>query len=157
MAVRQSRGGRDVIEIRADEDMEPAHPDGPQSSEQTRAIASGIDEALRLLNYATMNGRNGIEYPSTVYSVLGVLAGAVGKLPQALDQMLYYIAEEVSGGRATENAYYGEHGGDALAALSELKAALTDAVGHAEALARSLGRGQSSMRGMESTADGDGA
>jgi hypothetical protein len=142
-----------MIEIKVSEDGQPAHPDGPHDHEQTRAIAAGIDEACRLLNYATMS-RYGLRYPSDVYSVLGTLSGAVGKLPQSLTQMTTFVAGEVSGGHARENASYGEHGGDAEAAHEALVAAMQEAAEHAAALARALQAGQSAMRGMESTRDG---
>lgn len=137
-----------MIEIRTDADAEPAHPDGPQDSEQTRAIASGIDDAFRLLNYATMSG---LSYPSDVYSVLGQLSGGIAKLPQALEQMRAWIAREIAEGNARENPRYGEHGGDADAAHAALDKAVREATVHAMALGRALQAGQTAMRGMEST------
>lgn len=138
-----------MIEIRTDENAEPAHPDGPQNPEQTRAIASGIDDAFRLLNYATMGA--GLRYPSDVYSVLGQLSGGIAKLPQALEQMRAWIAREIAEGNARENAHYGEHGGDANAAHAALDKAVREATVHAMALGRALQDGQAAMRGMEST------
>lgn len=142
-----------MIEIRTDVDAEPAHPDGPQDHEQTRAIASGIDDAFRLLNYATMGA--GLRYPSDVYSVLGQLSGGIAKLPQALEQMRAFIAREIAEGNARENAHYGEHGGDADAAHAALDEAVREATRHALALGRALQAGQAAMRGMESTRDED--
>jgi hypothetical protein len=143
-----------VIEIRTDADAEPAHPDGPHDHEQTRAIASGIDDAVRLLNYATMS-RYGLRYPSDVYSVLGELSGAISKLPQALRQMSQFIGAEVAEGRARENADYGRHGGDAQAAAGALAAAVREGSVLATDLSRVLDRAQAVVRGLESTRDED--
>ncbi len=139
-----------MIEIRTDADAKPAHPDGPHDPDQTRAIASGIDQAFRLLNYATMS-RYGLSYPSDVYSVLGELSGAVAKLPQALHQMSQFINAEVAEGRARENAEYGNHGGDAQAAYGALAAAVREGSALATDLGRVLDRAQAAVRGLEST------
>jgi hypothetical protein len=141
-----------VIEIRIDEFAEPAHPDGPQNHEQTRVIASGIHEAFRLLNYATMHS-NGLRYPSDVYSVLGTLSSAVALLPQALEQMRRWVAAEVAGGHARENAHYGPCNGDAERAAAALTSTMQEATRAASRLASLLAEGRASMRGMESTRD----
>lgn len=147
-----------MIEIRVEEGAAPVRPDGPHDHESTRAVAAGIDEAFRLLNYATMPGRGGypgLRFPSDVYSVLGELSAAFGKFPQALDQMRQFIAAEVSEGWARENPHFGPHGGDAEAAHVALAASLTEASAYAQALAQALGTGQSAVRGMESTREED--
>lgn len=144
-----------MIEIRTDADAEPAHPDGPHDPDQTRAIASGIDEAFRLLNYATMPGNDGLTYPSDVYSVLGELASGVAKLPQALQQMHAFVAAEVSKGRARENTHYGRYQGDATAAATALLGAVAQASTAATQLQSLLDEAQSTVRGLESTRNED--
>jgi hypothetical protein len=143
-----------MIEIRATGDRRPVMADGPHDPDSTRAIAAGIDSAARLLNYATMSPA-GLRYPSDVYSVLGELAAAMGKLPQALGQMAQFISAEVYEGRARENAAYGDHGGDARAAHAALAAAVREASSTATALGRLLDRAQAAVRGLESTAAGE--
>lgn len=139
-----------MIEIRTDVDAEPAHPDGPHDPDQTLAIASGIDQAFRLLNYATMS-RYGLRFPSDVYRVLGELSGAVSKLPQALHQMSQFINAEIAEGRASENAEYGNHDGDAQAAYAAFAAAVREGSTLATDLGRVLDRAQATVRGLEST------
>lgn len=143
-----------MIEIRTDEHADPAHPDGPHDHEQTRAIAEGANEAIRLLNYATMS-RDGLRYPSDVSSVLGDLIGVVGKLPQSLDQMVNWIVSEVDKGHVRENADYGKFSGDTKAAVGSLGAALFDAAARAADLQRALSDAQVAVGGMESTRDQD--
>jgi hypothetical protein len=139
-----------MIEIRVDQDDRPITPDGPHSPDRTRAVAEAIDAAFRLLNYATMSPR-GLGYPADVYSVLGELAAAVNKLPQALRQMGQFIGDQVAHGRARENAEYGKHGGDAEAAHGEMAAVVRDASAMATELGRLLDKGQSAVRGLEGT------
>lgn len=144
-----------MIEIRTAPDAKPARTDGGHHPDQTRAIAAGISEALRLLTYATMPEKGGLRYPSDVYSVLTSLSAAVHMLPQALDQMAEHIGSEVSAGHARENPHYGHHGGDAHAASAELETVLGLAKSHTRALASALASAQSVIRGIESTRHDD--
>ncbi|HEY0936703.1 MAG TPA: hypothetical protein VGD91_23595 [Trebonia sp.] len=137
-----------MIEIRADRDSQPVHPDGPHDHESTRAVASGIDDAVRLLNYATMS-RAGLTYPSDVYDVLGALAAAAAKLPQALDQMTAWITAQTDAGQVRENPGYGHHGGDAAAAAADLAAKTSEAAMLANALSGCLAEAQSATSGLE--------
>lgn len=139
-----------MIEIRTDEDAKPITPDGPHDYEKTRAIADGLHEAFRLLNYATMN-RGGLTYPSDIYSVLGSLSAALNLFPQALDQMGQWLAAETADGYVRENANYGGHGGDAEAAVADVRTLLLAAAQNATTLADRLGKAQSAAAGLEST------
>jgi hypothetical protein len=138
-----------MIQIKTSANARPLTPDGPHDSEGTRAIATGIDAAFRLLNYATSPEKNGLVYPSDVYSVLGELTTAIGKLPQALQQMSQFIGAQVADGAARENPHYGRHGGDAEAAHGELAATVRQASGLATDLARLLGKAQSATAGLD--------
>jgi hypothetical protein len=143
-----------VIEITVDDDDDrPVTPDGPHSPERTRAVGEAISEAFRILNYATMPEKHGLAYPGDVYSVLGALSAAMSKLPQALDQMTWFIRKQVSGGKAVENARYGKHNGDTEAAYATMLHALRAATSSAGDLERWLGEGRTALNGMESTAD----
>ena len=123
-------------------------PDGPHSPDRTRAVAEVIDAAFRLLTYATMSP-SGLGWPADVYSVLGQLAAAIDKLPQALRQMTEFIGEQVADGRAIENPSYGRHGGNAEAAHAELAAATREAFLAVADLAGLLRIAQSAVRGLE--------
>jgi hypothetical protein len=137
-----------VIEIRVDEHDPPITPDGPHSPDRTRAVAEAIDAAFRLLNYATMSP-SGLRYPADVYSILGELAAATDKFPQALRQLTEFIGEQVADGRVTENPSYGTHGGNAEAAHAEMAAATREASAVVADLAGLLRIAQSAVRGLE--------
>lgn len=141
-----------MIEIRADEHDRPITADGPHNNERTRAVASGIDTAFRLLNYATWS-QNGLTYPSDVYSVLGELSAGVHKLPQALRQMAEFINGQVTSGQAREHPSYGPYGGDAEAAARALASVTREASAAATRLGRLLGEAQSTVRGLEAADD----
>ena len=59
--------------------------DGPHSPEQTVEIARAIEEAVRVLSYAT-RGDAGVRYASTLYDVAGALHTAVSGLGQVFRQ-----------------------------------------------------------------------
>ncbi|MEU4235530.1 hypothetical protein AB0F17_65665 [Nonomuraea sp. NPDC026600] len=139
-----------MIEIRTNDDDKPVTVNGPHSSEGTRAIAAGIDAAVRMLNYATMPGNGGIVYPATVYSVYGELIAALDKLPQALNQMATWVIEKADAGAIREHPDYGKHAGDTTAAVDELVAATGTACAKAHELVTVLGRAQSAAGGLES-------
>jgi len=139
-----------VIQIKVSEHERPVSADGPHDPEATRAIASGIDDAFRLLNYATMSVY-GLAFPSDVYSVLGDLSAGTYKLPQALHQMTQFIKGRIADGQVRESPHYGKHGGNAGAAYAEMAAALRDASAAATELGQLLGYAQSAISGLEST------
>lgn len=59
--------------------------DGPHSPEQTADVARAVEEAVRVLSYAT-RGNAGIRYASTLYDVAGALHTAVAGLDQVFRQ-----------------------------------------------------------------------
>ncbi|MFC4910916.1 hypothetical protein [Actinomadura gamaensis] len=138
-----------MIEIRTDADARPARLDGGHHPAQTIAIADGIAEAVRLLNYATDPGKHGLRYPAEVYSVLGSLTSALGMLPQALTQISQFIGHGVADRRITENPHYGSHGGDAHAAHTEMHDAITAAIGRLGTALTSLQTAHSALSGLE--------
>ncbi len=130
-----------MIEIRAEEGAPVARTDGGHDPEQTRAIADGIREAVRLLNYATMEA-GGVRYPSVVYDVLGALAAAAGAMPQALMQMSAWVAGQVQEGTVREV------GGDAAASAYALAGITQEAAAAAARLQRLLDQAQSATRDL---------
>jgi hypothetical protein len=69
-------------------------PDGPHSPEYTRQLGEALAESVRVLNYATRDGAPGLEFPSDVYSLLGWLYTAAERLPQLLDQLAAFLADQ---------------------------------------------------------------
>jgi hypothetical protein len=146
------------IEIRVDrpEDDDPIKgkpitPDGPHSNWGTRAVADGIYEAVRLLNYATSADKRGLTYPSDLYEVYGSLHGAVVLLEQSLDQMADWNTTQTRAGYVRENAEYGDHGGDAGAAAADVQLATAAAVQQVRDLAAVLGKLHAATRGLEAS------
>lgn len=140
-----------MIEIVTEPGAKPASPDGPHDHELTRVIAAGIDEAARLLNYATMPGNNGLRYPSDVASVLGDLSAAASKLPQAMQQMRQWLADEVAAGHARDSTHYGRYSGNTAAAIAAFCRTMDVAEEAAATLQGLLADGQSTASAMEST------
>jgi len=66
-------------------DQVRALADGPHSPEQTVEVARVVEEAVRVLAYAT-RGNAGIRYASTLYDVAGALHAAVCGLDQVFRQ-----------------------------------------------------------------------
>jgi len=128
-------GRKAMIEIRADQTAAPARADGPQSREQTRAIAEGIREACVLLNRATMPGRGGLRYPSDVYRVTGDLSAALDTLPTTLAQMHSFITLIVTDPAARQGLGGAPGGGSPQASLR-----LAESMQEAADLARRLAR-----------------
>lgn len=123
-------------------------PDGPHCPDTTRELAGDIDAAFRLLNYATQKP-GGLRYPADVYGVLGELAAAIAKMPQALEQMGAWITAQVAAGAVQENPHYGRHQGDAGAAARELRSFTVAAGEYAGRLAEALRHAQSATAGLE--------
>ncbi len=69
-----------------------ARLDGPHADEHTSGAATLASESVRFLNYATgSHAGQGLEFPSTVYDVLGSLSEAACRLPQLLTQMTAWL------------------------------------------------------------------
>ncbi|MFB4273079.1 hypothetical protein [Nonomuraea sp. GTA35] len=72
-------------------------PGGPRSGDDTRAMAAGLAECVRVLNHHTMDAA-ALPYPSTVYDVLGSLRAAAAGLDQLLRQLdARLVAQEATG------------------------------------------------------------
>jgi hypothetical protein len=121
--------------------------DGPHSPEYTRAVASSIAEAVRVLNYATLC-RSGLEYPSDVSAVIGELAMAIGRLEQTFRQVSAWLGNEWEAGRVSEWSE-GRHGGNAFAAVTEARQELDQAISAAQVLASHLNEAHQATSGLE--------
>ena len=81
--------------------------DGPHSPEQTVAVARAVEEAVRVLAYAT-RGDAGVRYASTLYDLVGALQQAAHGMEQLIGQVTGWLAEHendltVDGG---DNRFY---------------------------------------------------
>src|ERR1017187_5919104 len=101
-------------------------PGGPHSPEYSVELANAIAEAVRTLNHATIDRRNGaLVYPADADAVISALATAMQRLPQLLDQIREWLTEEYRAGRM--QVTYGPHAGDPGAATLEARIGLSEA------------------------------
>lgn len=96
------------------------------------ALARQAAESLRSLNHATLS-RDGLACPGDAYAVLGELAGAVSRLPQALAQVGRHLAAALEAGQLGS-----DDGTDPAVAVSGTELFLDHARGTAAALAEDL-------------------
>ena len=66
--------------------------DGPHAPEQTVAVARTVEEALRVLVYAT-RADAGIGYASTLYDLVGALQRSAHGMEQVIRQVTGWLAE----------------------------------------------------------------
>jgi len=74
------------------------NPDGPHGPAHTTEAANLLAGCVRYLNYASMAGSGGLEYPGDVYGLLGALYTATQRLPQLCDQLAAFLAAQVAAG-----------------------------------------------------------
>ena len=89
---------------------------------------------MRALNHATLPGAGGLAYPADAYEVTGQLSVLAARLPQALAQLLAFLAEQAAAGRIQVAA--GQHAGDPAAVLTAVTASLDAAAASARRLQR---------------------
>ncbi|HUZ35997.1 MAG TPA: hypothetical protein VMV17_06690 [Streptosporangiaceae bacterium] len=106
-------------------------------------LAGQAAEAVRALNHATLPGAGGLEYPADAYEVTGQLSVLAARLPQALAQLLAFLADQASAGAITVVA--GQHAGDPAAMLAAVTADLDAAAASARRLHQALDAGQNHL------------
>lgn len=106
-------------------------------------LAGQAAEAVRALNHATLPGTGGLEYPADAYEVTGQLSILAARLPQALAQLLAFLAEQAAAGAITVVA--GQHQGDPAAMLAAVTADLDAAVASARRLHQALDTAQNHL------------
>jgi hypothetical protein len=106
-------------------------------------LAGQAAEAVRALNHATLSGAGGLEHPADAYEVTGQLAVLAARLPQALAQLLAFLAEQAAAGAITVVA--GQHQGDAAAMLTAVTAGLDAAAASARRLHQALDAAQNHL------------
>ncbi|MEV4079735.1 hypothetical protein AB0J43_05520 [Nonomuraea fuscirosea] len=109
--------------------------DGPHSSDYTREVAQAMSECMRVLNYATRDGEDGLEFPADVASVAGEIRAAAERLDQLTRQLGDYLSKQQSDGklRVTHGPYEGHPEQAGAATQASLDQALEAARHLAEA------------------------
>lgn len=108
--------------------------DGPHSDDYTREVARGLSECVRVLNHATQSA-NGVDYPSTVYDVLGSLRTTIAGLDQLLRQLDARLVELRDTGRLRDSRDI-----DPATTITYARQAIVDARSLTSTLAHRLGR-----------------
>ncbi len=111
--------------------------DTAQGSPAVQAAAAAA-EAIRQLNHETLPGKNGLQYPADAYAVIGALALAAERLPQALSQVSGWLWSEDAAGRVGLDCP-----GSAMEQVTELRTELAEAQSLAGFLADALRRAHS--------------
>jgi hypothetical protein len=113
--------------------------DGPHAGEHTTAAAWLAAEAIRYLNYATgTHASQGLTEPATACTVLGQLAEAAARLPQACAQLAAWRGAGHAAGRLGD-----DHGGPVPVLAGRARAHLDAAAYLADRLAAELAAAQS--------------
>jgi hypothetical protein len=113
---------------------------GPASPAE---LAGQAAEAVRALNHATLPGTGGLEYPADAYEVTGQLSLLAARLPQALAQLLAFLAGQAAAGQITVVA--GQHAGDPAAMLAAVTSDLDASVASARRLHQALDAAQNHL------------
>lgn len=117
--------------------------DGPHSPDYTREVGNALAEAVRVLNYATRGEADGLEYPGDVYTLLGALYTATGRMPQLLTQLVEFLAAQGGSGTLAD-----DHGRNVPSQIAEASYHLGHAHGAATALTKALQQAQQSISGL---------
>lgn len=112
-------------------------PDGPHSDDYTREVANGLSECVRVLNHATQS-INGVDYPSTVYEVIGSVHAAVFGLDQLIRQLDARLVDQRDSGQL-----YDARGLDASMTVAHARQALAETRALLPGLNAQLGRAHS--------------
>ena len=109
------------------------------TSDDTITLARTAAEAIRGLNWLT--GREaGLGQPSAAYDVIGALAQAASRLPQALSQVTRWLGQALAAGRLGHDL-----GEDPAEAIDATGIFLGDASMSAAALAQDLNQAQQQL------------
>ena len=119
--------------------------EGPHSPEYTQEVGNALAECVRVLNYAT-NGMpgGGLECPGDVYTLLGALYTATGRLSQLLAQIASFLVLQAANPRLADSR--GEMSWElVLDASYELR---EEATHHAAGLTAALQNAQNAISGL---------
>jgi len=116
---------------------------GPHDDAATISAARLAGESVRFLNYATGPAADGLTEPVTAYHLAGELTTAVYRLPQLLSQLADWLTAQAASGRLADTA--GRPPGQVTDAACT---ALSEAMDHADRLARALAAAQNLTAGL---------
>jgi hypothetical protein len=102
------------------------------------ALADEAAEAIRNLNHATLSRREGWQYPSDAYDVVGDLARLATMLPQALQQAGKFFDDLVESGHVGVDGYGQQRGQTVPLMQAEVTGALVNAISLAQHLYEEL-------------------
>jgi hypothetical protein len=124
--------------------MTDLNPDGPHSPERTAEAGQFFDDCSRLLTYATMAGKGGLESPAVAYRLTADLYSATGRFPQIFEQLEGFL-RALEAARRLREAREGRQVGQQvnLAAFH-----LGEAADAAEALTKALQAVQADIAGL---------
>jgi len=125
----------------------------PADPETVTEYGDALAELVRALNHVTRH-HEAMGYPSDADRLIRNVETAVARLPQMLQQVAGWLAEEHADGRI-RMAAGAEFTQTALAVLA-VEAKLKKAEAHAEAFRRMLAEAASVMSGMAARDDGTG-
>lgn len=133
------------------------NPDGPHSPDRTRGLGNVLAECVRVLNYATMRGEDGLKHPSDAHDLIAALYTATQRMPQLLGQMAAWL-ETVRGNPALADSYAGNvpgHAATAREAAGEAIEYLAEAADFAGELTQVLRAAQNTTGGLYVKEDTD--
>ncbi len=116
---------------------------GPHDDATTIGVARLAGESVRFLNYATGPAAAGLAEPATACALTGELITAVYRLPQLLSQVAGWLTAQTAAGRLADTA--GRPAGQVTDAACM---ALSEAMDHADRLARALAAAQNLTAGL---------
>ena len=123
--------------------MTDLNVDGPHSPERTAEAGQLFDDCSRLLVYATMSDKGGLEYPGDAYRLIADIYSAVGRLPQACMQIGQFLHAQA----AREGAYEAQ-GRDPAKCAALAAAHLSGAASAADTLTAALQAAQTAIAGL---------
>lgn len=115
--------------------------DGPHSPDYTREVAATMAECVRVLNHATQ--KDGLRDPADAYELLSYLKGAVGSLPQLLQQTHEFLDRSAEAGKV-----YDTHGRRPAEVVADAHNPLASARMELDDLYRSLDRAQQAIANL---------
>ena len=130
------------------------NPDGPHSPERTAEVAAIFDACSRFLVYATLGGAPGLDYPAEMYSLLGELYSATGRMQQLFGQLRVFLRAQAEAGNLGDRSGRDIHlsvsaACGALVAAGDASAALTSLLQEAQKEIAGL-HGKSGTEGSDS-------
>ena len=123
--------------------MTALNPDGPHSPERTAEAAATLDACSRFLVYATMGTAPGLDYPAEMYSLLGELYSATGRMQQLFGQLRVFLRAQAEAGNLGDRS-----GRDIHLSVSAACGALVEAGHQSAALTSLLQEAQKEIAGL---------